>query len=59
MPGKMHGPSIKNPKAYDAMREKGMSKSKAAAISNAGAKKKAATKKAAPKKAAPKKGTYK
>ena len=46
MPGaKKPGPSIKNPKAYEAMKEKGMSKSKAAAISNAqAAKKKAADK---------------
>ena len=45
MPGmKKPGPSIKNPKAYEAMREKGMSKSKAAAISNAAAKKSAAKK---------------
>lgn len=63
MPGKMHGPSIKNPKAYESMREKGMSKSKAAAISNAAAKKKAPAKKAPakkamPKKAMPKKGAY-
>jgi hypothetical protein len=34
MPGKQHGPSIKNPDTYDALREKGMSKAKAAAISN-------------------------
>jgi hypothetical protein len=30
-----HGPSIKRPKIYEALRSKGMSKSKAAAISNA------------------------
>ncbi len=30
------GPSIKNPKQYEAMRDEGMSKSKAARISNAG-----------------------
>ena len=30
-----HGPSIKDPEMYDALREDGMSKSKAAAISNA------------------------
>lgn len=35
MPGKKHGPSIKNPDVYDALREKGMSKEKAARISNA------------------------
>lgn len=35
MPGKKgHGPSIKKPKVYEALRGKGMSKSKAAAISN-------------------------
>ena len=31
---KDHGPSIKNDKQYDGLREKGMSKSRAAAISN-------------------------
>src|SRR5262245_22069050 len=35
MPGSEHGPSIKNPKVYEALRRKGYSKSKAAAISNA------------------------
>lgn len=40
MPGSEHGPSIKNPKTYDALRDKGMSKSKAAAISNEGRTKK-------------------
>lgn len=56
MPGmKKPGPSIKNPKAYEALKEQGMSKSKAAAISNA----QAAKKKAAAKKAAPKKGMKK
>ena len=30
------GPSIKNPKQYEAMRDEGMSKAKAARISNAG-----------------------
>ena len=30
------GPSIKNPKRYEAMRDEGMSKAKAARISNAG-----------------------
>ncbi|MEM7640913.1 MAG: Rho termination factor [Pseudomonadota bacterium] len=30
-----HGPSIKNPDTYEALRDDGMSKSKAAAISNA------------------------
>lgn len=35
MPGKKHGPSIKKPKTYEALKEKGMSKSRAARISNA------------------------
>lgn len=36
MPGGDHGKSIKKPKVYEALREeRGMSKSKAAAISNA------------------------
>src|SRR5438034_1177745 len=35
MPGSEHGPSIKNPHVYEALRRKGYSKSKAAAISNA------------------------
>lgn len=30
-----HGPSIKNPATYEALRSEGMSKSSAAAISNA------------------------
>jgi hypothetical protein len=38
MPGKSHGPSVKNPKQYEGLREKGMSKQRAAAISNANAK---------------------
>jgi len=38
MPGKKYK-SIKNPKAYEALRDEGMSKSRAAAISNAQAKK--------------------
>lgn len=33
---KGHGPSIKRPRVYEALREKGYSKAKAAAISNAG-----------------------
>lgn len=37
MPGKSHGPSVKNPKQYEGMRKKGMSKQRAAAISNANA----------------------
>lgn len=40
MPGKKKpGPSIKSPKTYEALKEKGMSKEKAAKISNAQAKK--------------------
>ena len=38
MPGKSHGPSIKNPKQYEGLRDHGMSKERAAAISNANAK---------------------
>ena len=34
--GKRHGPSVKRPRQYEAMRDEGMSKSKAARISNAG-----------------------
>ena len=34
--GKGHGPSVKRPRQYEAMRDEGMSKSKAARISNAG-----------------------
>jgi hypothetical protein len=34
--GKSPGPSIKRPKQYEAMRDQGMSKAKAARISNAG-----------------------
>jgi hypothetical protein len=39
MPGKKHGPSVKKPKTYEALRDKGMSKERAAKISNAQAKK--------------------
>lgn len=35
MPGSQHGPSIKNPRVYEALRRKGYSKTKAAKISNA------------------------
>ena len=35
MPGKKHGPGIKNPDAYEAIRDDGASKEKAARISNA------------------------
>lgn len=38
MPGHQHGPSIKRPKQYEAIKEEGASKSKAAAISNEAAK---------------------
>jgi hypothetical protein len=34
MPGKDHGPRIKKPRIYEALRRKGMSKTKAAKISN-------------------------
>lgn len=36
MPGHNHGNSIKRPLVYEALRRKGMSKTKAARISNAG-----------------------
>lgn len=40
MPGKKKpGPSIKKPKVYEALKDKGMSKTRAAKISNAQAKK--------------------
>lgn len=38
MPGSKHGPSVKDPDQYEALREDGMSKEKAARISNASAK---------------------
>lgn len=38
MPGKDHGPSIKKPDEYEAIKRSGASKSKAAAISNEAAK---------------------
>jgi hypothetical protein len=34
--GGSHGPSVKRPRQYEAMRDQGMSKSRAARISNAG-----------------------
>ena len=37
MPGNQHGPSIKDPEQYEALRDEGMSKEKAARISNASA----------------------
>ena len=37
MPGHQHGPSIKDPEQYEALRDEGMSKEKAARISNASA----------------------
>ena len=39
VPGKSPGPSVKKPKTYEALKKKGMSKSRAARISNAQAKK--------------------
>lgn len=38
--GRKPGPSIKRPAQYEALREKGMSKERAARISNAAARKK-------------------
>ncbi len=35
MPGKRHGSSVKNPDTYEALKKKGMSKQRAARISNA------------------------
>lgn len=35
MPGQQHGPSIRNPATYEALKKEGYSKSRAAAISNA------------------------
>ena len=35
MPGKKHGPSVKDPEQYESLRDEGMSKEKAARISNA------------------------
>jgi len=37
VPGSKHGPSIKDPEQYEALREDGASKEKAARISNASA----------------------
>jgi hypothetical protein len=37
MPGHKHGPSIKDSEQYEALRDEGMSKEKAARISNASA----------------------
>lgn len=34
MPGRKHGPSVKDPEQYEALRDEGMSKEKAARISN-------------------------
>jgi hypothetical protein len=52
MPGKKkHGPSVKKPKTYEALKKKGMSKSRAAAISNAQANKTKKSKKGGKKKA--------
>lgn len=38
MPGHQHGPSVKKPDEYEALKREGASKSKAAAISNEAAK---------------------
>lgn len=43
--GKDPGPSIKKPKVYEALKDKGMSKERAAKISNAQAKKSKSKKK--------------
>ncbi len=37
MPGSKHGPSVKDPEQYEALREQGASKEKAARISNSSA----------------------
>jgi hypothetical protein len=37
MPGSQHGPSVKDPEQYEALRDEGMSKEKAARISNSSA----------------------
>jgi Rho termination factor, N-terminal domain len=37
MPGRKHGPSVKDPEVYEALRREGASKEKAARISNEGA----------------------
>ena len=39
MPGSKHGKSVKNPDTYEALRDKGLSKQRAAKISNAQKKK--------------------
>ena len=39
MPGKKQRPAVKKPKTYEALRDKGMSKQRAARISNAQARK--------------------
>jgi hypothetical protein len=39
MPGSEHGPSIKNPKTYEALKREGFSKTSAAKISNSALKK--------------------
>jgi len=49
MPGHQHGPSIKKPDEYEALKREGASKSKAAAISNEAAKGPAARSKMAKK----------
>jgi hypothetical protein len=44
VPGKKHGPAVKKPKTYEALKKKGMSKTRAAKISNAQASKQKAKK---------------
>ena len=56
MPGHQHGPSIKKPDEYEALKREGASKSKAAAISNEAAKGPAARSRMAKKAARTRKG---
>ena len=50
MPKKSPGPSVKKPKTYEALRDKGLSKERAAKISNAQANKSGTKKKSGGKK---------
>ena len=50
MPKKSPGPSVKKPKIYEALRDKGLSKERAAKISNAQANKSGTKKKSGGKK---------
>ena len=43
MPGSKHGPSVKDPEQYEALRDEGMSKQKAARIANTSASKSRST----------------